>query len=225
MIPITVRYTRSDIYLSVFLLCIPVWVERGGKVDLAMLDVKTLCLGVLYRGDATGYEIKKQFEDGPLGYFLDASYGAIYPALQRLSIEGLVACRDHRQQGRPDKKVYAITEAGRAAFRETLLKAPKEDKLRSEFLFVASFAQLLPPEHLARLIDQQIEQVKRKVDYLVDRMKSCETRGMRFAAGYGLALCRTAIDYLENERHILETRDEESRYADQEGEGSRHAAP
>ena len=29
------------------------------------MDVKTLCLGVLSRGPHTGYEIRKQFEDGP----------------------------------------------------------------------------------------------------------------------------------------------------------------
>ena len=31
------------------------------------MDVKTLCLGILNRGDATGYEIKKACEDGPFG--------------------------------------------------------------------------------------------------------------------------------------------------------------
>ena len=34
------------------------------------MDAKTLCLGVLLRGEASGYEIKKAFEEGPFSQFL-----------------------------------------------------------------------------------------------------------------------------------------------------------
>ena len=57
------------------------------------MDVKILCLGVLSRGEASGYEIKKAFEEGPFSHFHQASFGSIYPALNALSAEGLVACR------------------------------------------------------------------------------------------------------------------------------------
>src|SRR5690606_26574731 len=33
------------------------------------MDVKTLCLAVLFREEATGYEIKKAFEEGPFAHF------------------------------------------------------------------------------------------------------------------------------------------------------------
>ena len=48
------------------------------------MDVKTLCLGVLSRGEATGYEIKKQCEEGPLAFFYAAGFDSIYPALNAL---------------------------------------------------------------------------------------------------------------------------------------------
>jgi DNA-binding PadR family transcriptional regulator len=59
------------------------------------MDVTTVCLGVLTLGDATGYEIRYMFEDGPFRYFTDAGFGSIYRALNRLRREGLVtrACR------------------------------------------------------------------------------------------------------------------------------------
>ncbi len=41
------------------------------------MDAKTLCLGALSRGDASGYEIKKAFEEGPLSHIHEASFGAI----------------------------------------------------------------------------------------------------------------------------------------------------
>src|SRR3546814_3071348 len=55
------------------------------------MDAKTLCLGVLSRGAASGYEIKKAFEEGPFSHFHQASFGSIYPALNALSADGLVA--------------------------------------------------------------------------------------------------------------------------------------
>ena len=54
------------------------------------MDVRTFCLGVLSLGDATGYEIKKQAEDGPFSHFYKAGFGSIYPALARLAADGAV---------------------------------------------------------------------------------------------------------------------------------------
>ncbi|MCZ6511637.1 MAG: PadR family transcriptional regulator, partial [Alphaproteobacteria bacterium] len=48
------------------------------------MDTKTLCLGVLTHGDASGYEIKKALEDGPFGHIQEIGFGSIYPALAKL---------------------------------------------------------------------------------------------------------------------------------------------
>src|SRR3546814_13530763 len=79
------------------------------------MDAKTLCLGVLSRGAASGYEIKKAFEEGPFSHFHQASFGSIYPALNALSADGLVAGRAQAQQKRPAKKIYSLTPKGRNA--------------------------------------------------------------------------------------------------------------
>jgi DNA-binding PadR family transcriptional regulator len=79
------------------------------------MDAKTLCLGVLAKGDASGYEIKKAFEEGPFAHIHPTSFGSIYPALAKLTDEGLVSCTELAQDKRPDKKVYAMTESGRRA--------------------------------------------------------------------------------------------------------------
>ena len=41
------------------------------------MNVKTLCLGFLSTREATGYEIKKEFEEGFFSHFIEASYGSI----------------------------------------------------------------------------------------------------------------------------------------------------
>ncbi len=42
------------------------------------MDVRTICLGILTRGDATGYEIKNLFQDDGYQHFVEASFGSIF---------------------------------------------------------------------------------------------------------------------------------------------------
>src|SRR5262245_954062 len=73
------------------------------------MDARVLCLGALHFGDASGYEIKKLFEEGDFRFFYETSFGSIYPALSRMVEDGLALVSEQAQDKRPDKKVYSIT--------------------------------------------------------------------------------------------------------------------
>ena len=68
------------------------------------MNVKTLCLGSLCLMDGTGYDIKKLFE-AAFSHFHSASYGSIYPSLNQLLLEGLIARRVEPGERHPDRKV------------------------------------------------------------------------------------------------------------------------
>ncbi|WP_245580037.1 PadR family transcriptional regulator [Niveispirillum irakense] len=169
-----------------------------------MIDVKTLCLGVLSRGDASGYEIRKEFEEGPLSHFSDAGFGSIYPALKRLLDDGMITMLPHSGDGRPDKKLYRITPAGRHVLYQALTRAPAPDKLRSDLMFILSFGHLLPPRHLDRIINDRITDYRRMIATLEAQEKTAQhTPGDRFVEGMGLAIYRAVATYLEEHRHEL----------------------
>ena len=87
------------------------------------MDVRTICLGILTRGDATGYEIKKLFEDDGYQHFVEASFGSIYPALNRLTEEGYVSVREE-SPGKAPRPQGLFHHAGRPhAFIASLLEA------------------------------------------------------------------------------------------------------
>lgn len=171
------------------------------------MDVKTLCLGVLSRGEASGYEIKKAFEEGPFSHFHQASFGSIYPALNALSAEGLIAGRAQAQDKRPDKKSYSITAKGRNALVAALMAPPAPDAMRSDFLFILTFAQYLPPARVDQLIGERIAWYREALA----RMESCNGEaqecgggaGADFVRGMGIAIYRAAADYLETHRKAL----------------------
>lgn len=166
------------------------------------MDVRTLCLGLLTRRDASGYEIKKAFQSG-LSHFYDASFGSIYPALTRLTEEGLVTCTEQAQEKRPDKKVYRITPAGRLAFHDALTTLQSRDRVRSDFLATLLFADLLTARQLAQLIDARLVDSRRPLDE-IKRIGAPSRAADRFVAGYGVAVIAAEIAYLEEHRHLLE---------------------
>ena len=106
------------------------------------MDVKTVCLGMLTDGPASGYDMKKCFESS-FGHFFPAGYGSIYPALATLARNGLVEFEEIPQEGKPDRKVYSITEKGRRALIEGIADSSASHKIRSEFLATLWFAHLM----------------------------------------------------------------------------------
>jgi DNA-binding PadR family transcriptional regulator len=164
------------------------------------MHVRTLCLGILNFGEATGYEIKKMSQEGRFSHFIDASYGSIYPALLRLTEEGLVSCREEHQSGKPHRKVYSITEKGRAALLAALQEPPPPDKYQSEFLFILTCAGLLDREHVGKIIDDRIAMHDAQIARLDEAMECCGMPASRFVIGYGLAVYTAARRYLEQER-------------------------
>jgi PadR family transcriptional regulator, regulatory protein AphA len=167
------------------------------------MDVRTICLGLLTRGDATGYEIKKQFEEGGIGHFAEASFGSIYPALSRLTDEGLVSVREEPQDKRPDRKVYSITDAGRTRFLETLNRPVQEDRNRSAFAFAMLFSHLLPRDRVQALLETYIADRESRLAHLNTHQGEAQTPGEIFVNGLGRTIYAATLDYLRAQRSGL----------------------
>jgi PadR family transcriptional regulator, regulatory protein AphA len=108
-------------------------------------------LGLLSLQPMSGYDIRKKIAVS-IGHFWSEGYGQIYPILKQLEVEGLATSNHESQTGKPDRVVYAITEAGHDELR-TWLKAPIEAAIeRNELLLKLFFGrQLAPADNLAHL--------------------------------------------------------------------------
>ncbi len=71
-------------------------------------------LGFLSLEPMTGYDLKKLM-DNSTQFFWHAQLSQIYPTLKQLERQGLVQAETMPQVGKPDKKIFTITKAGRAA--------------------------------------------------------------------------------------------------------------
>ena len=168
------------------------------------MDAKTLCLGALMHSDASGYEIRKLFEDGPFSAIHDVSFGSIYPALNVLLERGWVTCEVAEQSRRPDKKVYSITEDGREAFLDSLSTTPTPDKMRSEMLFILSFGDHLPRTNVLALIDRYIEDYEARLAAMQDCDAGIDNAPVRrFVHDFGNTMYETALQFLREHRKDL----------------------
>ena len=101
-------------------------------------------LGLLALGARTGYDIKKMADEA-LGHFWNESFGHIYPILRRLEARGWVTSAVEPQEGRPDRKVYALTPAGQRRVAAWLAEVswPKPDLAEFHLKLVAAAAARL----------------------------------------------------------------------------------
>lgn len=161
------------------------------------MNVRTVCLSILYEGDATGYEIRRLCVEGECSYFVEASFGSIYPALAKLEDDGLVKSHIEQQDGKPSKKVYSITEAGRASFTQALFEPLDEEVFRSPFLLFARFAHILPAELVEARLNEQLQRTldaKKKLNDVLS--KGTISASDKWVVDYGLSIMEVA------ERHM-----------------------
>jgi DNA-binding PadR family transcriptional regulator len=70
-------------------------------------------LVALSERSGSGYELARRF-DKSIGYFWNATHQQIYRVLKRMDEDGWVVGESVPQDGKPDKRVYAISATGRA---------------------------------------------------------------------------------------------------------------
>jgi len=166
---------------------------------------------MLTDGPASGYDMKKCFESS-FGHFFAAGYGSIYPALATLARNGLVDLEEISQEGKPDRKVYSITDKGREELMRGLSSPDPSHKVRSEFLATLWFAHLMPGEQINAIVDGKLKEIEKFLD-MIDEFPDCSRdsvpRGAKFVAGFGKHMATEFKIYIENNRNMLSEEDEQ----------------
>jgi DNA-binding PadR family transcriptional regulator len=80
---------------------------------------------------STGYDLARRF-DRSIGRFWTATHQQVYKVLARMEANGWIAATHVAQEGRPDKKVYDLTPAGRAELAEWIGRPAEPEAARSD---------------------------------------------------------------------------------------------
>jgi PadR family transcriptional regulator AphA len=102
--------------------------------------LKYALFGFLNYAPMTGYELE-HFINVSTGNFWQAKLSQIYTTLKKLEENGAVTSQIEPQEGRPDRRVYTLTDEGRADLLEWLAQpivketASKKDELLLKLFF------------------------------------------------------------------------------------------
>ena len=105
-------------------------------------------LALLADAPAHGYELKQALEQRFGSVLPPLNTGQIYTTLSRLERDGLVEDDAVAQNGRPNKRVYRLTEAGRMELRGWVAEATPAVRLKDDFfmkLVLARAARIADP--------------------------------------------------------------------------------
>ena len=80
---------------------------------------------------AAGLELARRF-DRSIGFFWSATHQQIYKVLRRMEQDGWVSARVVEQSGRPEKREYSVTEAGRTVLADWIATTTPRPGFRSE---------------------------------------------------------------------------------------------
>lgn len=122
----------------------------------------------------SGYDLLKRFKQR-LGFFWQASHQQIYQQLKVMHQEGLIDCTVEAQQGKPDRKIYAMTQTGHDALLQWLNKACKPQKINDSLLVKLYGGHLLDKAVLAQEIQQHKAQHHKALSIMLEIERQYQT--------------------------------------------------
>ena len=121
------------------------------------MSLKYGLLGLLNYGKMTGYELDKAFKDS-LEFFWQGQTSQVYRELTAMEKAGWLSSEIEVQIGKPNRKIYTITEQGRTEFKQWLTNDPDPSNdalhLRSSFLMKLFFSGELKPGETIAIIQK-----------------------------------------------------------------------
>jgi PadR family transcriptional regulator, regulatory protein AphA len=174
-------------------------------------------LGFLSIAPSTGYELKKTF-DQTVRHFWSADQSQIYRTLRQLVTRKWTRTELIRQRERPNKKVYRITDEGRAEFLRWLRSPPAAEEPHVAPLLHVFFAGALGDGDVARMLAAASEQLRAELRGYEDFVAQLDADGMpslserdqffwRATVEYGIAVTRAQKNWADALRKRLEARE------------------
>ncbi|NTW28309.1 MAG: PadR family transcriptional regulator [Coriobacteriia bacterium] len=172
------------------------------------MSLEAAILGFLSDRPRSGYDLKTRGFDISLKDLWTADQAQIYRTLERLQTARLVTSKRKRQSGKPDRRIYDVTPAGRAFLSGWLAETTPLPPARDALLLRMYFSAELPDEHLVASLSARREFHQDRLNHLRSQLLAPQTaevaadpraEGLREMAVDGaIASERAAIDWLDN---------------------------
>ncbi|MEU5366722.1 PadR family transcriptional regulator [Streptomyces sp. NPDC005925] len=152
-------------------------------------------LGLLESGPRHGYDLKRAFDD-TFGQDRPLHYGQVYSTMSRLLKNGLVEVDGIEPGEGPERKRYAITDAGVTDVERWLAAPEKPEPYLRSALYTKIVLALLTHRDAAGILDTQRAEHLRMMRILTDRKRTGDLADQ--------LVCDHALFHLEADLRWLE---------------------
>lgn len=126
------------------------------------MSLRHAVLAALLDGEHSGYHLTKIFDVG-VSNFWYAAPQQLYAELTKLEADGLVAGREVVQRGRPNKRVFSVTEAGVGELAAFAAAPAKPLLIRDDLVVKVHAVDVLDPAPLIAQLLERAEQAAAKL--------------------------------------------------------------
>jgi DNA-binding PadR family transcriptional regulator len=133
-------------------------------------------LGFLDYRPMTGYDLKKFF-DQSVNHFWSTSQSHIYKALEQLEQSGYAESHVVPQEGKPNRKEYRITRAGRTELRRWLAAPLPPAPVREAWMIQLFFAHALSNDQIGHLLKSRRATLAGVLNGLLKAQAELKARG------------------------------------------------
>ncbi|MEU8432698.1 PadR family transcriptional regulator [Streptomyces sp. NPDC029216] len=122
-------------------------------------------LAALLDDEYSGYQLAKAFDIG-VANFWHALPQQLYAELARLEAAGLVAGREVVQETRPNKRLFRVTDAGRAELERFAEAASKPSSIRDDLLVKVQAADRIGTGPVIAQLERRAAEAEAKLELL-----------------------------------------------------------
>jgi DNA-binding PadR family transcriptional regulator len=159
------------------------------------LSLEHAILGFLTYQPFSGYDLKKFFDE-TVRHFWSATQSQIYRTLARMAEDGWVHMETVEQHDRPDRKVYYITDKGRAELRRWLTTPIDLPRMRHAWLTQVFFAHQLTDEEIITSLEERAEKLRHKQELFRTKVQAViERRFAELGSARSRRLWQFTLDY------------------------------
>lgn len=148
-------------------------------------------LGFLHNGPMAGWDLAATAQTA-IGSFWSLTRSQVYRELGAMADAGLVTAQ---RSGPRDRRPYALTDAGRAAFAAWINREPGAENIRFPLLLTIEFGRHLPPGRLAAFVHAHRADHAHRLAHYEALEKSARAAPADQADPYPLATVRFGIAY------------------------------
>jgi DNA-binding PadR family transcriptional regulator len=171
-----------------------------------------ILLGLICLAPSSGYDLKRIFAATPMGLYQPSS-GALYPALRRLELKGLVQAQAASQEGQSarHRRIYEPTQTGQAVhlgwLRTPVETATVSRDLGLHLMRFVMMEHLLPREEVLTFLGNLAGALAALTAQLEQYTAVAGPTGLhpRLALDHGLAVHRASLQWAERTIAALST--------------------